>query len=82
MLVDLREPHQYNRERIWGSINIPYEELEQRLDELPKDYTATGEPRACWPAGIWGEWVTAVWIWPEECSITGENSLTEGPQGL
>ena len=39
MLVDLREPHQYNRERIWGSINIPYEELEQRLDELPKDYT-------------------------------------------
>ena len=39
LLVDLREPHQYNRERIWGSINIPYEELEQRLDELPKDYT-------------------------------------------
>ena len=39
LLVDLREPHQYNRERICGSINIPYEELEQRLDELPKDYT-------------------------------------------
>ena len=39
LLVELREPFQYGRERIWGSINIPYEELEQRLNELPKDYT-------------------------------------------
>ena len=37
LLVDLREPFEYERERISGSVNIPYEELEQRLGELPEE---------------------------------------------
>lgn len=39
VLVDLREPWQYARERIRGSVNIPYEELEDRLGGLPAGYT-------------------------------------------
>lgn len=69
-----------------GQHKLPYEELEQRLDELPKDYTlvfycdrGAKSMLACRDLGRMG---TAVWIWLEECFITGENSLTEGPQGL
>ena len=39
LLVDLREPFQYGRERIWGSINIPYEELECNMDLIRRDGT-------------------------------------------
>lgn len=33
-IVDLREPCMYRKERIWGSINIPYGELEDHLDRI------------------------------------------------
>ncbi len=33
-IIDLREPWLYARERIWGSVNIPYEELEYRLNQV------------------------------------------------
>ena len=29
-LVDLREPWMFEQDRIWGSVNIPYDELEDR----------------------------------------------------
>ena len=38
MTVDLRDPREYARGRIWGSVNIPYEELSGRIGELPKEY--------------------------------------------
>lgn len=36
-LVDLREPWMFERSRIWGSVNIPYEELEDRMDEIQRE---------------------------------------------
>lgn len=38
MLIDLREPCLYERKRLWGSINIPFDEIEYRLSEVPRDY--------------------------------------------
>ena len=38
----MREPHQYNRERIWGSINIPYEDVYKRQGLVnPKEPVTT-----------------------------------------
>ena len=37
MLIDLRNPASYKRAHISGAVNIPYEELEQRISQLPKD---------------------------------------------
>ncbi|MCD8168259.1 MAG: rhodanese-like domain-containing protein, partial [Clostridiales bacterium] len=36
-LVDLREPWMFGRARIWGSVNIPFEDLEASLDRIRKD---------------------------------------------
>ncbi|MGP8312910.1 rhodanese-like domain-containing protein [Enterocloster aldenensis] len=36
-LVDLREPWMFERDRIWGSVNIPFEDLEDCLDRIRKD---------------------------------------------
>ena len=36
-LVDLREPWMFERDRIWGSVNIPFEDLESCLDRIRKD---------------------------------------------
>lgn len=36
LLVDVREPEMYRESRILGSVNIPYEEIESRLGELPR----------------------------------------------
>ena len=38
-LVDLREPWMFERDRIWGSVNIPYDELENLMGEIRKDGT-------------------------------------------
>ncbi len=35
LLVDVREPGMYGESRILGSVNIPYEEIEEHLEELP-----------------------------------------------
>ena len=39
LLVDVRMPHEFSAENITGSINIPVDELRERLNELPKDQT-------------------------------------------
>ena len=36
-LVDLREPWMFEQDRIWGSVNIPFEDLESCLDRIRKD---------------------------------------------
>jgi len=36
-LVDVREPHELENGRIPNSINIPMQEVAQRMDEIPKD---------------------------------------------
>ena len=36
-VIDLRKPEYYAKERILGSLSLPFEELEERLDEVPKD---------------------------------------------
>jgi rhodanese-related sulfurtransferase len=36
-LVDLREPELFAKSRIWGSVNLPYEELEENLDSIRRD---------------------------------------------
>ncbi len=33
-IVDLRAPGLFRRDRIWGSINIPYEEVEYHMDRI------------------------------------------------
>ncbi|HJC07079.1 MAG TPA: rhodanese-like domain-containing protein [Candidatus Enterocloster excrementipullorum] len=33
-LIDLREPWLFRESRIWGSVNIPYDEIESRADQL------------------------------------------------
>ena len=47
-VIDLRKPEYYAKERILGSLSLPFEELEERLDEVPKDcpdlfYTASSQ---------------------------------------
>lgn len=37
VLVDLRSPAAYARGHIQGAVNLPYQEIEARLSELPKD---------------------------------------------
>jgi len=37
VLVDVRDTHEHNHGHIGGSINIPVNDLRERLDELPKD---------------------------------------------
>lgn len=37
VIVDLREPELYGKERVPGSINIPFESIQQRFAELPRD---------------------------------------------
>jgi 3-mercaptopyruvate sulfurtransferase SseA len=37
LIVDTRSADAYNSERIKSSINIPYGDLEKRIDELSKD---------------------------------------------
>lgn len=36
-LVDIREKEDFAQDHIWGAVNIPAEELPERLDELPTD---------------------------------------------
>lgn len=38
-LVDLRDPESYARAHLDGALNLPYQEIEGRLSELPKDKT-------------------------------------------
>lgn len=37
VLIDLRNTASYERAHISGAVNIPFEELESRISELPKD---------------------------------------------
>ena len=37
MLIDLRNAASYQRAHLNGAVNIPYEEMERRVSELPKD---------------------------------------------
>lgn len=37
MMIDLRNAPSYQRAHINGAVNIPYEEIDQRVCELPKD---------------------------------------------
>ena len=36
-LLDVRTPEEFEEYRIAGSINIPINDLEERIDEIPKD---------------------------------------------
>ncbi len=36
-LVDVRTTHEFNKGHIGGAVNIPVDDLRERLDELPKD---------------------------------------------
>ena len=36
LLADVREPWMYGENRILGSVNIPYEEVRERLEEFPR----------------------------------------------
>lgn len=36
-LVDVREPHEYQRGHIAGSVNIPLSQLKNRINDFPKD---------------------------------------------
>lgn len=36
-LVDVREPHEYQRGHISGSVNIPLSQLKNRINDFPKD---------------------------------------------
>lgn len=36
-IVDLRENWMYARDRIWDSINIPYDEFQYQIDQIRKD---------------------------------------------
>lgn len=36
-IIDLREPWQYAQERLWGSENIPYENLEHCFERIRRD---------------------------------------------
>ncbi len=36
-VIDLRSPEYYGKERIAGSVNLPFEEFEERLENIPKD---------------------------------------------
>ena|SRR3989344_6380643 len=36
-LLDVRTPEEFEEQRIKGSINIPINELQERLNEIPKD---------------------------------------------
>lgn len=35
MVVDLRDPDSYREEHFPGAVSIPYEELEERMGEIP-----------------------------------------------
>jgi len=37
VIVDVREPAQFEKETLPGAINIPLEQLKERLKEFPKD---------------------------------------------
>lgn len=37
VLIDLRNSASYERAHISGAVNIPYEEIEQRVSELPRN---------------------------------------------
>lgn len=37
LILDVRDPMEYARDHIEGAINIPVDELRQRMDELPRD---------------------------------------------
>lgn len=37
MLVDLRNPAAYARAHLKGAVNLPYQEFEGRISELPED---------------------------------------------
>lgn len=37
LLIDLREEEEFRQEHIQDAINIPYDELEEKLDMLPKN---------------------------------------------
>ena len=37
MLIDVREPHEWNAGHIEGATHIPMNQVQQRLAEIPKD---------------------------------------------
>ena len=37
LLLDVRTPYEFKDHHLLGSINIPIDDLEKRLEELPKD---------------------------------------------
>jgi len=36
-VIDVREIHEYKRGHIKGAVNIPLSQLQQHIDEIPKD---------------------------------------------
>ncbi|RUT35855.1 rhodanese-like domain-containing protein [Paenibacillus zeisoli] len=38
-VIDIREIHEYKRGHIKGAVNIPLSQLQQRMEEISKDYT-------------------------------------------
>ena len=37
MIVDVRDPDEFENGHVPGAINLPLNEIRQRLDELPRD---------------------------------------------
>ena len=37
LVVDVRSPEQYEKEHIPGAVNLPLDQLEEKLDQLPRD---------------------------------------------
>jgi rhodanese-related sulfurtransferase len=37
ILIDVREPHEYNKGYIPGAVNIPLSQIKDRYNEIPKD---------------------------------------------
>lgn len=56
VLVDVREPHEFQAGFLPGALNIPLVELADRLAELPPGRTSTA---ACWRGR--GTWITRLW---------------------
>ncbi|MCE4613261.1 MAG: rhodanese-like domain-containing protein [Desulfurococcales archaeon] len=37
LIIDVRSPDSYNKEHIKGAISIPLEDLDKRINEIPRD---------------------------------------------
>jgi hydroxyacylglutathione hydrolase len=37
LVLDVRNPNEWKKEHIWGSMNIPLNHLQERITEIPRD---------------------------------------------